>query len=564
MKKPLSKRNRRTQLGLGALLVLAGLLMGLSVPQGLWLEVDFDGELAFQLTTTPFWSPLGQVRFLTSNDGKSWILQAEDSVGWDGWQGVGTAPAGAVLHVKAILRDVLGQFHFAQQTFVAASALGRTSDPRPYVPLEEAFGALIQALSRADPGQPLVQLIAETADPRFIPYLVELYRFENTEAMQQALLRLSGQRFAGARAMRLWYEWLWSQPFDFDEGFLLWKRALLARKVPALTPLLHAQGTLDWTHVVWGGVAPGGIPPLNAPKVIPAAEATGLQDDDVVFGALLNGQARAYPLRILDWHEMVNDTLGGIPVVLSYCPLCGSALLFERQQGEVVYTFNTSGLLLDSNKLMFDEQTQSLWPNLTGEPVAGPLAGGAALQRLPLTISSWLDWRTLHPHSGVLDLAQNGVLTYEGHETYDLYRVSQAPLIPVGRTDDRLAPKDWVFGLKLDGQAVAFALAPLAQAHVWNTTLGSQNVVLVSEPVPGSQHGFLPVGVRAFLRGAHTFTRRDGALVDQDGVRWTMGEEGLRSASGALLPRVPGETAYWFAWSAFYPDAELRVPNPGG
>jgi len=560
MKKSLSKRNRRVQLGLGVLIILVGLLMGLSVPRSVWLEVKFSGDNAsFQLHTTPGWSVLGRVRFLTSEDGQIWQQRTQDGTGWDGWQGEVAVGDAAVLHVKAVLTDVLGQHHETTNTFVTTVA-------KAYAPLDDVIEALANSLIQADPNQrvQLVGLIKNTKDKRFLPYLVELYRFWNTPPLQAALESLSGQRFLGTQALRRWYEWLWAQPFTFDESFFDWKRALLAHEIPAMKPLLHAQGTLDWTHVVWGGVPPGGIRPLNGPAVTTPTAASYLKDDDIVFGALVNGQARAYPLRILDWHEMVNDVLGGVPVVLSYCPLCGSALLFERQLGDTVYEFNTSGLLLDSNKLMFDEQTKSLWPNLTGEPVAGPLAGGAGLKRLSLTISSWAVWRTRHPDGDVVAAGNDGLLTYEGHEAYDLYRVSDETLAPVSRVDERLAAKDWVFGLVVEGRAVAFAVSDLQRAQVWNTSIGPQNVVLVAEAVPGSQHGFLPAAVRAFLRGTRTFTQGNDALVDQNGVRWTVCEEGLCSdQQGVLLPRLLGETGYWFAWSTFHPDTELRDLNQG-
>ena len=139
-------------------------------------------------------------------------------------------------------------------------------------------------------------------------------------------------------------------------------------------------------EIAWGGVAVDGIPALDNPTMITADKADYLRDDDLVFGVAINGDARAYPLRILGWHEMFNDTVGGVPVALAYCTLCGAGILFESQvSGRTQpFVFGSSGLLYRSNKLMFDRETDSLWNQFTGRPVVGPLAdSGIALKIRP-------------------------------------------------------------------------------------------------------------------------------------------------------------------------------------
>src|SRR5262249_22543445 len=150
-----------------------------------------------------------------------------------------------------------------------------------------------------------------------------------------------------------------------------------------------------------------GIPALDQPKMIPAADAGYLNADDPVFGVEINGDARAYPLRIANWHEMVNDVVGGVPVSLAYCTLCGAGILFDgRVAGRAEpFNFGSSGLLYRSNKLMYDRQTDSLWNQFTGRPVMGRLTGSRIeLKVLPVVLTSWSQWRAHHKDTLVLSL----------------------------------------------------------------------------------------------------------------------------------------------------------------
>ena len=149
-------------------------------------------------------------------------------------------------------------------------------------------------------------------------------------------------------------------------------------------------------EITWGGVAADGIPSLDSPTMIPAEAADYLLETDLVFGIEINGDARAYPLRIMGWHEMFNDVIGGVPVALAYCTLCGSGILFETtvEGREMPLVFGSSGFLYRSNKLMFDRETDSLWNQFTGRPVTGPLRdSGIALKIRPVAITSWAHWR---------------------------------------------------------------------------------------------------------------------------------------------------------------------------
>ena len=188
--------------------------------------------------------------------------------------------------------------------------------------------------------------------------------------------------------------------------------------------------TISAQEVCWGGVRVDGIPPLESPNFLtPEQAAAWIGPDDLVIGVEINGDARAYPRRIVDWHEMVNDTVGGVPVSLAYCTLCGSAILYDGRVGEEVYRFGTSGLLYRSNKLMYDRTTNTLWEQFTGEPVWGELVGsGIQLKFLPVVHMTYETWLKAHPDTLVLDIDT-------GHKRNYGEGVAYAPLLPEPAAD---------------------------------------------------------------------------------------------------------------------------------
>lgn len=561
LQKSRSRTNWTVQIGLGVVLTVLGLGIGFSIPQHLFIEASLaENQFEIELHTSPFSTPFGQVEFWLSVDGAEWHLQSTDVSGFDGWQTSSDQDVESMFQVRAVMTDLLGQTHQTQSAYFKSSAI-QSSTENELIDLGEAFPILIESLITGDfqTRSKTAMRMGYTGDERFLSYLIETLQFSQADDIQEALKTLSGQAFTGGKALRQWYEWLWTQPLALDETFFEWKRRLFAHEVPAMQPFLSEKGSLDWRSVVWGGVPPGGIPPLNSPSTLTANEADFLQLNDIIFGAVINREARAYPVRMMDWHELANDELGGEFVALSYCPLCGSAVLFNRKVGETIYTFNTSGLLYESNKLMFDEQTMSLWPNVVGQPLAGALSDSKiTMERFPLTTTTWEHWVAMHPNTDVLDPSGYDLLNYETHEAYDLYRVSRDTLAPVSVSDDRLAAKDWVFGLMLDDQATAYSVRELETQRVWNDQVGSQTLVILADPLPGSQFGFYPATVRAFERRDLVFSRNDEGIFDQHGTLWTLTETALVSALGERLLRIYGETTYWFAWSAFRSETGLK------
>ena len=240
-----------------------------------------------------------------------------------------------------------------------------------------------------------------------------------------------------------------------------------------------------------------------------------------MFGIEIAGDARAYPLRILDWHEMLNDVVGGVPVTLAYCTLCGSGILYDaRVPGhDEPFVFGSSGFIYRSNKLMYDQATHSLWSQFTGRPVVGPLTGsGIELAVLPVTITSWRDWRARHPDTKVLSLDTGYERDYTPGQPYGDYFASAELMFPTLVPDERLAPKDYVFALRADGREQAWPLADFRGGRVINAAVGR------SAGGAGRRRGD-PHGARLRIRrprlrggiGTHHAGRRGRDLADRGG-----------------------------------------------
>ncbi|MEO1143789.1 MAG: DUF3179 domain-containing (seleno)protein, partial [Pseudomonadota bacterium] len=234
---------------------------------------------------------------------------------------------------------------------------------------------------------------------RFAPYAKEL---------GEALEEITGEKFGSD-----WNKWmLWQernpqvQPFEgFDRV-----HADVHKRIDGNFQLFLGADKdykIRVEEITWGGVVKDGIPALTNPKLLTAEQATYMEPENLVFGVNINGDARAYPLRILDWHEMFNDVVGGVPVSLAYCTLCGSGILYETKIEGFPHhlTLGSSGFLYRSNKLMYDTYTHSMWNQFTGEPISGALANsGIKLKVRPVVITTWESWREENPNTKVISL----------------------------------------------------------------------------------------------------------------------------------------------------------------
>ncbi|MDP6707263.1 MAG: DUF3179 domain-containing protein [Alphaproteobacteria bacterium] len=441
--------------------------------------------------------------------------------------------------------------------------------PLPGRTAEFGDGDVAQAsLELLQGGRSMAQAAAERLIARGRPDVVASlilgmrYRHDLDDLYGRTFEALTGETATG------WYEaMLWQERHPEVRPHASYRQIKLALLARIDARFLEFFDTTDsgkmrirLEEITWGGVPVDGIPSLDAPKMIPAAEADYLAADDLVFAVSINGDARAYPLRIMGWHEMFNDVVGGVPVALAYCTLCGAGILFETLAAPRTkpFVFGSSGLLYRSNKLMFDRETSSLWNQFTGEPVAGPLVeSGIRLPIRPVAITSWAEWRRRHPETRVLSLDTGHHRDYGSGVVYRDYFASPDLMFPTRVGDEgRVRRKDYVFGMRGRGTARAWPLSAFEGGRVINDAIGDTGVVLIGDAATRT--------VRAYARAEHRFERGPAeAAVEGPGGLWRIEEDALVGPAGKRLRRLPGHIAYWFAWdgymgvrSSLYPDDE--------
>ena len=372
--------------------------------------------------------------------------------------------------------------------------------------------------------------IAQSKDPRLAWIISDMMRFTWRQAFDDALAKAaSGLLGIEFKSPQRWHEitdHLIAWDIPSYPGYLETKRSIFTQFVPGWEPIF-IEGEIDWRLVSWGGVNIDDraydqtdkrcncIPAADNPKVSSAEDATWLKDDEIVFGIEVNGEFRAYPRRIMEVREMVNDTLGGRDLGIPYCTLCGAAQAYFTDQlpaGIERPVLRTSGLLIRSNKVMYDINTYSVFDTFLGRAVTGPLADKKLqLKQATVVTTDWGAWKAEHPETTVLVEA----LALGRDFDFRNGRDAGGPIFPVGDVDPRLAVHEDIIGVV--------------------TTSG--------QPV-------------AFQRSTAFLALKQGATVEYESVRLELDAGGIRAVdvNGADLG---SHQSFWFAWSQFHPETKL-------
>ncbi len=406
--------------------------------------------------------------------------------------------------------------------------------------------------------QMAMQKIARTWQPGYAVMVLEILSFSRDPSMSRLLVSTleenTGQRFG--HDMQRWYEWIWSQPAQDHPRYAEFKSHLYRVIDPQFGDYfaLDRPADIRLDEVRWGGVRQDGIPPLRSPEMISASEATYLDNDNIVFGLEVNGDARAYPKRILAWHELFTDEIGGVPVAGVYCTLCGTVILYETELDGVQHELGTSGFLYRSNKLMYDQATQSLWNTIWGRPAIGPLTKEAIqLKRRSVVTTTWGEWRRRHPTTQVLSLDTGHRRDYSEGAAYREYFATDDLMFNVPKLDRRLKNKDEVLTLVLEKEGVeplAISAEFLAKTNVYHDRIGVTAFVVLTDR-SGANRVYRTDGLR------FASWDMDRQVKDQEGGTWTLSETRLVASDGRQLERLPAQRAFWFGWYAAFPNTRL-------
>jgi len=396
--------------------------------------------------------------------------------------------------------------------------------------VETAFvDSLTQSAWGSDQTLALIR-VSESKDPRLVWIISDLMRF--TAGSQLSAFLTDAASTLLEKEIPQQNNWgvitdhliAWDIPAPPD--YLRVKRAIFTTVVPGWDKIF-VEGDIDWRHVSWGGVlidnrafdktdeACNCIPAADNPEVSSADEATWLKDDDIVFGIEVNGESRAYPRRIMEVREMVNDTLGGRDLGIPYCTLCGAAQAYFTDQlpdGIERPVLRTSGLLIRSNKVMYDVNTYSVFDTFLGKAVTGPLADKKLqLEQASVVTTDWGTWKKEHPETTVLVEA----LALGRDFDFRNGRDANGPIFPVGDVDPRLPVHEDIIGV----------------------------VTASGKPV-------------AFQRSKALVALKKGDEIAFENVRLKLDAGGIRAvdADGSDLG---SHQAFWFAWSQFHPGTEL-------
>ena len=334
-----------------------------------------------------------------------------------------------------------------------------------------------------------------------------------------------------------------------------------------------SKHSVPYSEILSGGPPKDGIPAIDEPKFITVSEANEwLKDREPVVFVQVGDDARAYPIQILIWHEIVNDTVGGEPLIVSFCPLCNTAIAFKRTFDGQVFDFGTTGRLRYSNLIMYDRQTETWWQQATGAAIAGKHTG-AQLEFYPASMISWSDFKNLYPNGKVLSRDMGHPRDYGRNPYFGYDDINQTPFLFDGTTPDQLPPMARVLTVDLNGEAVAYPYDVLSKLNVINDIVGGEDIVIfwtegtasaldTSNIPEGREVGSAVAYSRLLDNQTFDFEFKDGKILDtQTGSEWNL--FGLAIAGelkGKQLVPVVSINHFWFSWAAFKPETMIYQP----
>jgi hypothetical protein len=334
------------------------------------------------------------------------------------------------------------------------------------------------------------------------------------------------------------------------------------------------KSLIDLSELKRGGPPKDGIPSIDDPNFVSISNAASwISDQEPVISVEYEGEARAYPLQILIWHEIVNDNIGGNPLLVTFCPLCYSALVFERTVGGEVLEFGVSGFLRHSDLVMFDRKTETLWQQFTGKAIVGDYVG-ATLNQVPSQIISFAQFRENYPDGKVLSRNTGydrnyGANPYTGYDDID-----NTPLFGAGNDDGRLPPMEKVIGVKLNEQRKAYPYSITRKEQVINDEVGNTPLLVIhtdgatsaldaTNIAESKESGSTGVFKRTLEGKELSFAVKDGNIVDkQTGSVWTIAGKAVEGEyKGQQLEAVTFGDYFAFAWLVFWPETEIYSNN---
>ena len=333
--------------------------------------------------------------------------------------------------------------------------------------------------------------------------------------------------------------------------------------------------SIPYTEVLSGGPSKDGIPAVDSPTFESVSNADAwLEDVEPIIRVQLNGEAKAYPIQILMWHEITNDVVGGIPVTVTFCPLCNTGLAFQRTVDGVVLDFGTTGRLRFSNLIMYDRQTETWWQQATGEGIAG-VQTGAMLEFVQAPVISWGQFKEAHP-DGLVMSRETGYIRSYGNNPYIGYDdVNRPPFLYRGpELPEDLPPVARILALEINDEVVAYDYDLLKQLHAVNDMVGGQSIAILWEEGTSSalDSGSIALGRDIGTANAYsseldgrtlTFVFENGRILDTEtGSVWnSLGTAISGELAGSQLEQLLSFNHFWFSWAVFMP--ETRIFKPG-